>query len=98
MTRLLPLLLILAGPVSDGPLPPQLWFWDGGDCFPGKRADGDPPQGRVVGLGTVPAPPGAKPEALVVLGEDAAARSYEILVLYDGPRGGAPQRFRVTLP
>src|SRR5262245_60839271 len=30
-------LLVLAGPVGDGPGSYQLYFWDGKDCLPGTR-------------------------------------------------------------
>jgi hypothetical protein len=90
--------LIIAGPVADSPVLPQLWFWDGNDCFPGKREASDPPMGKVVRFGAIPTPRGAKPEAIVVLKEYPDAKSYDVIVLYDGPKGGNPQKFRAVLP
>ena len=88
--------LILAGPVGDGPGSFRLYFWDGGDCLPGARADGDEPAGRVELLCKVPAEAGEKPEGLAVLDESKAA--YELLVVYDGAKDGGATRFRVRRP
>ena len=61
-----------------------VFFWSG----PGGRAV----PLRPVGLERK----GVKPEALLVLGEDAA--SYRVLVIHDGVEGGAPTEHRVRKP
>jgi len=88
--------LIIAGPAGDLPRNFRLFHWDGNDCLPGQRSAGDAPQGRVTLLGTIPAPPGAAPEGLAVLG--ASTDSYDLLIVYDGPPGGQPTRVRAARP
>lgn len=85
--------LILAGPVGDGPGGYFLYHWDGEDCFPGEIRDGRAAIGRMTLLGRVPTPPDAKAEGLSVLRD--GGRYYEVLVVYDGPRGGHPRKLRV---
>lgn len=61
-----------------------LWFWPG---------HGD----EVVPLGLLPfGRPEAKPEALLILGEDGDA--WRVLVLNDGVTGGDPAEYRVPKP
>jgi uncharacterized protein DUF3616 len=80
--------LVLAGPAlpegdkAEGGA--MVFFWPG----PGGRAISL----RPVGLERK----GVKPEALLVLGEDAA--SYRVLVIHDGVEGGAPTEHRVQKP
>lgn len=90
--------LVIAGPVGDTSLPHQLYHWDGKDGLPGVRGPADPPQGRVTLLGSIPAPPDAEPEGIVVLKDEAADASYEVMIIYDGIAGGSPTVFRVPKP
>lgn len=74
-------LLILSGPEGDMPGSAALHFFD-----PSTRA--------VTLLGQLPViKPKAKPEALLVLKETAAA--YSVLILSDGVKNGAPTEFTV---
>ena len=85
--------LILAGANGDEPLSYQLYFWNGKNCFPGKE---DTPSKHVVLLGSIPAPQGSKPEGITVLNlKDEAAAHYDLLVVYDGLKGGRPTRYRL---
>lgn len=84
--------LIVAGPMGDGEASYQLHFWDGRDCVP---EDGVP-LCELRFLGEVPTPEDAKAEGLAVLSESATA--WEILVVYDSAKDGAPARFRVSRP
>lgn len=98
--------LVIAGPVGDAQLPCKLYFWNGRDCLPGVRQDPNTPVGEVELLGTIPPPLGAKPkekakakaEGIVVLKQEDGGKSFEVLIVYDGVKAGAPSRFRVTRP
>jgi len=80
--------LVLAG--GEGRSPRfELHVWDGRDCVPGRGA-----RSCRAFVGEVPAPPGGKAEGLALVG--VATDAYELLVLYDGPPGGAPRRLRVS--
>ncbi len=72
-------LLVVAGPSDDAAGPFRLHHWDGGG-------------GPARLLCDIPAGAGAKAEGMAVLGEDAGG--YDLLLLYDGPRGGHPTRLR----
>ncbi|MGE0813367.1 MAG: DUF3616 domain-containing protein [Vicinamibacterales bacterium] len=82
--------LILAGPVGDGDDSHRIYAWNGVDCVPGA---GRPPA-RLSLLGDVPAAPGGKAEALVVVGESDT--SFDVVIFYDSLPLGGPRRFRVT--
>lgn len=86
--------LILAGPIGDGSGSHQLYFWDGEDCLPGVRSSGQP--GRLERLGEVPADAEARPEGLALLHEGGS--TYEVLIVHDGVKNGAPTRFQATKP
>jgi len=73
-------LLVVAGPSGDAAGPFRLYYWDGG-------------AGAARLLCGIPTSAGARAEGLAVLEEDAGG--YDLLVLYDGPRGGEPTRLRV---
>lgn len=77
--------LVLAGPsVSDDGgerASSTIWFWAGDDR----------PPHRLAALGGLPKK--AKPEGLLVLGEDATG--FRVLVLSDGVAGGAPAEYRL---
>jgi hypothetical protein len=81
--------LLLAGPVGDGDVPHRIYWWNGRDCVPGQDGAG----GRVRLLGTVPAPPGGKAEALVLTGEHADV--YDAVVFYDAINHGGPVRVQI---
>lgn len=80
--------LMLAGPVNDAPGPYQLWHWDGQDCL---ASSADRP--HLQQLGNLRPSDGDKPEGLVVL-EDSD-REWQVLVVHDGPDGGAPTYYTV---
>ena len=75
--------LILAGPTDDQKTPYELHHWNGQG---GTRS-------ATHRLCDIPIESDDKAEGLTILREDAA--SYEFLILYDGPKGGAPARFRL---
>ena len=80
--------LVLAGPAlpegDEAKSEARVFFWPG----PGGRAVAL----RRVGLQRR----GVKPEALLVLGEDA--ESYRVLVIHDGVEGGAPTEHSIRKP
>lgn len=80
--------LILAGPMSDGPLSFQLYLWNGNDCL--KGAD---PAGSCELLCDFPELEDGGQEGIFVLEETDAA--YELLVVCDGLRNGDPTRYRL---
>jgi hypothetical protein len=79
--------LILAG--AERTKDYRFYFWDGSDRVPGKDAS----PGGLTELGPAPQTPGGKPEGLAVMEETPTA--YDLLVVYDGVRDGAPRRFRL---
>ena len=89
-------ILLLAGPVGDEAVSHELYYWDGNDGVPGTD---NPHPTRLIPLGTMPSPAGqpqAKPEGIAVTSEDDSA--WELILIYDGPAGGAPTMFRVEKP
>ena len=80
--------LVLAGPAlpegDEAEGGAVVFFWPG----PGRQAI----PLRPVGLERE----GVKPEALLILGEDAA--SYRVLVIHDGAEGGAPTEYKIGKP
>jgi len=90
-------LLVLAGPVGDGPGSYQIYLWDGTDRAPGSDVTLDEAGLRLIG--DVPLPPASaggpapKPEGLAVT-EDAADR-WTVLVVFDGLRDAHAVRYRV---
>ena len=77
-------LLILAGPVGDGPGGYQIYHWNGHDCLPKAN-----PAGACVWLcDIVPAVAGAKPEGLAVRAEDEDGWEF-VLVCDTAANGGA---------
>jgi Protein of unknown function (DUF3616) len=84
--------LLLAGPVGDGPGLYQVYFWDGEDCLPGIRPLGK--YGQIKCLGEIPTHEEGKAEGLSLLKEGHS--HYEVLIVFDGLKNGAPTRFRIT--
>jgi len=70
--------LILAGPVGDGDASCRFYWWNGGDCIPGK----DRSEGQVTLLGAVPDAAGVKPEGMCLISEDRDA--WRLLMVCDG--------------
>jgi hypothetical protein len=97
-------LLILAGPVGDGPGSCQLYLWDGRDGVPGAGAPtsvADPGLYLIGDLPILPADAGdhatrAKAEGLVLIKE--TNHHWEILVVFDGLKDGHATRLRVEKP
>jgi Protein of unknown function (DUF3616) len=91
-------LLILAGPVGDGPGTYQLYRWDGRDGVPGTGAPTSIHDPGLFLLGDVSVPDvttgEAKPEGVTVLKE--TNKHWEILVVFDGLPDGHATRFRVA--
>ena len=68
-------ILVLAGPVADGPGDYAIYFWDGNSE-------------NVRFLAALPFDPERKPEGLLVL--DRTASKLRVLILFDGDKEGAP--------
>ena len=85
-------LLILAGPVGDGPGSYQLYQWDGRDAVPGIGAPTSATSTGLRLIGDIPIPPAtsgvledlAKPEGLALIEE--TSQHWEILVVFCGRR------------
>ena len=92
-------LLILAGPVGDGPGSYQLYFWDGQDGVPGCDAPAAAPPSLQL-LGDLRPPPRqtieAKAEGIGLV--DEGDRHWHILVVFDGLKDGHATRYRVAKP
>ena len=97
-------LLILAGPVGDGPGSYQLYLWDGRDGVPGTGAHtsainpgirliGDLPISRSDATGHETP---AKAEGMALIEE--TNHHWKILVVFDGLKDGHGTRFRVEKP
>ena len=97
-------LLILAGPVGDGPGSYQLYLWDGRDGVPGTGAHtsainpgirliGDLPISRSDATGHETP---AKAEGMALIEE--TSHHWKILVVFDGLKDGHATRFRVEKP
>jgi phosphohistidine phosphatase SixA len=93
MTRVKDGFLILAGAVGDSDQSYQLYFWNGKSCVIGKDAAG----GNIHRLRSVPCPDGGKAEGLIVLSEKNDW-SYELLILYDGPKNGQSRKLLCLKP
>lgn len=95
-------LLVLGGPVGDGPGTYQLYLWDGRDQVPGT---GGPSAGADIGLqliGDLPIPHAddghnvAKAEGVAIINE--TTEHWEIMVVFDGLKDGHATRYRVEKP
>ena len=91
LTRINDGFLILAGPVGDGPGSSQVYFWDGEDCLPGERISGK--VGRIELLGEIPVYENMKAEGLALVKESES--DYEVLIVFDGLKNGAPVRLKI---
>jgi hypothetical protein len=91
-------LLILAGPVGDGPGNFPLYFWNGQDDVPGINRRPGARRLQYLGDAPVPAAEGrvAKPEGLALVRETAG--HWELLLVYDGLKNGHGLRLRVKRP
>ena len=95
ITRVSEGFLILAGSVSDSPVSYQVYFWDGEDCLPGTRTLGK--VGQIKLLGEIPEPENGKAEGMALLKEGKSSNevSYEVIIVFDGVKNGAPTRFQI---
>jgi hypothetical protein len=91
-------LLVLAGPVGDGPGSYQVYLWDGEDLVAG--ADVGPRRRGISLLGDLPLPDTAgtvaKAEGLALI-EDRPD-SWKVLVVFDGLKNGHATRYRIDKP
>ena len=97
-------LLILAGPVGDGPGSYQLYLWDGRDGVPGKGAHTSAIDPGLRLIGDLPIPssdanghkPPSKAEGMALIEE--TSHHWKILVVFDGLKDGHATCFRVEKP
>lgn len=85
--------LLLAGPVGDGPGKYSIFLWNGIDCIPGEDNLG----GKCVFLGELPlneAQTYGKPEGLMLILETSTC--YEILVIFDSISHGGATRYNMA--
>lgn len=74
-------ILILAGPVGDGPGSYQLYHWDGKDIISGN--DRNPSDiAKLQLLGEISTPQNGKAEGVVVTKE--TKKTYDLIIVYDG--------------
>ena len=92
-------LLVLAGPVGDGPGSYRLYFWDGKDGTPGRDVAATGAASLQL-LGELSPPAGqparAKPEGLGLAEE--GDHHWDIVVVFDGLEDGHATRYRVEKP
>jgi hypothetical protein len=97
-------LIILAGPVGEGPGTYQLYLWDGRDGVSGTGAPTSTTSTGLRLIGDLPLSPSksgvpedsAKPEGVTLIEE--TSHHWEILVVFDGLKDGHATRFRVEKP
>lgn len=80
--------LVLAGPPNDAPGEYVLYYWTGEDGIAGT----DRPSGVVREIATIEAPPDSAAEGLALLASDDEC--HDLLIVFDGPPGGAPAKLR----
>jgi len=84
--------LLIGGPVGNEPISFDLYHWNGKDGVEGKEESSP-----VRHLGQIPIPEKkAKPEGLAVM--DTNSTHWEVLIVFDGVKHGAPTVFRVERP
>ena len=97
-------LLILAGPVGDGPGSYQLYLWDGRDGVPGTGAHTSTINRGLRLIGDLPNPHSdtnghktpAKAEGMALIEE--TSHHWKLLVVFDGLKDGHGTCFRVEKP
>lgn len=96
-------LLILVGPVGDGPGSYQIYFWDGQDGVPGSDVPISMSKPGLQLIGDLPAIGAAdavgsepKPEGMMILNDKET--SWEVLIVCDGLKNGHALKFQVKLP
>jgi hypothetical protein len=81
--------LLIGGPVGNEPISFDLYHWNGEDGVEGKGKSSP-----LIHLGSIPIPEKkAKPEGLAVMAENSS--HYDLLIVFDGIKHGAPTVFRV---
>jgi len=75
-------LLVLAGPVGDGPGTFDIHQWDGHDCLIGSERPADQPVGLLTKLGEIPRVKHHNPEGIALMHETDCELS--VVVVYDG--------------
>jgi len=85
--------LILAGPVGDEQVSYQLLHWNGKDCLTGSDRK---ESGKLHLLTEITPPEDGKAEGMALLSE--TAQNYELLIVFDGAKNGAPARFTIKRP
>jgi hypothetical protein len=81
-------ILIISGPVGDGPGSYRVHYWNGQDMIPGK--DREKTKDYVSELGEIDAPRKGKAEGILVLDPDDDCSS-RFMIVYDGVKNGGPQ-------
>jgi hypothetical protein len=87
-----PRLLILAGPMGDGPASYQVYEWDGQHTVPGTDKPNEQNHAKL--QCEIPRPdgePGAKAEGIALI--EASADTLKFVVVYDSAKLGAPTVF-----
>lgn len=80
--------LVLAGPPNDAPGEYVLYYWTGEDGLTGT----DQPSGVVKKIAVIEAPPDGAAEGMALLRSEDDC--HELLIVFDGPPGGAPSSLR----
>lgn len=85
--------LVLAGPSNEAPGDAVLYYWTGEDALPGE----DRPSDALAEIARIKAPEnGGAAEGVAILASKDGC--HNLLVVFDGPPGGAPQKFDVCTP
>lgn len=85
--------LILAGPVGNELVSYQLLHWNGKDCITGENL---PEKGKLQLLTEITPPDGGKAEGLALISE--TAKTYELIMVFDGAKNGAPRHYTIKRP
>ncbi|ATX78990.1 Protein of unknown function (DUF3616) [Mariprofundus aestuarium] len=80
--------ILLAGPVVELPNEYRLYHWNGLDTLPGSR------NGTLKLISGIRPPAGGRAEAIAV--EGATDLFYNIIIMFDGIKGGAPRRYTIN--
>jgi hypothetical protein len=87
-------ILILAGPMGDGPGSYKIFLWNARDCLPGVERQDE--AGEIKELCQIPHEDNGRAEGIVVTQDNESF--YEFLISYDGLRNGGIKRFRLSRP